>query len=265
MNTKLIKLAAAGALLASTSAYAHFQMLYTPESALEKGGSIQIREVFTHPFSDEHTMDIAGVEEFYVINKDKKTDLKDSLQPITFKGNKNSGKAFKSEYKARSTGDHVFVFTPKPYFEKNEDAYIQQITKMMVNVAGIPSDWDKVLGLKAEIVPLTKPYSIWVGSTFTGIVMSNGKPVPDAEIEVEFLNRTVDLMANKTGKSMVKAPQDSFETLTIKANKNGEFTFGIPKAGWWGFAALGVGPDKELNGKELSQDGVIWVQAKDMK
>jgi cobalt/nickel transport protein len=51
----------------------------------------------------------------------------------------------------------------------------------------------------------------------------------------------------------------------IKANKDGEFTFGIPKAGWWGFAALGVGPDSEYKGKELSQDAVIWVQAKDMK
>lgn len=264
MNSKLIKIVAAITLLAG-SAYAHFQMLYTPESALEKGTNIQIREVFTHPFSDEHTMDIAGVEEFYVVNKGEKIDLKDSLKPITFKGNHNSGKAFQSTYKARKMGDHVFIFTPKPYFEKNEDAYIQQITKMMVNVAGTPTDWDKVFGLKAEIVPLTKPYSIWTGGTFTGVVMSNGKPVPNAEIEVEYLNRKIDLKKNTTGKSLVKAPQDSFVTITIKANKDGEFTFGIPKAGWWGFAALGVGTDDKYEGKELSQDAVIWVQAKNMK
>jgi cobalt/nickel transport protein len=53
--------------------------------------------------------------------------------------------------------------------------------------------------------------------------------------------------------------------MTIKADVNGQFTFGIPRAGWWGFCALGVGPDTEHNGKELSQDAVIWVQARDMK
>ncbi|MDY0220284.1 MAG: hypothetical protein RBR67_04025 [Desulfobacterium sp.] len=39
---------------------------------------------------------------------------------------------------------------------------------------------------------------------------------------------------------------------------------GIPKAGWWGFCPLGVGPIKEHKGKELSQDAVIWVNAQDI-
>jgi cobalt/nickel transport protein len=264
MKKMMISAIAAGTVLAS-SALAHFQMVYTPESALTKGKKIELRHVFTHPFADEHTMDMAGVEEFYVINKDKKKDLKSTLKSINFKGNHNSGKGYKSTYKARKMGDHLFVMQPKPYFEKNEDAYIQQITKVVVNVAGAPTDWDKELGLKAEIVPLAKPYSIWTGGSFTGIVKSNGNPVPYAEIEVEYLNRDVDVKANKMGKSRVEAPQDSFVTMTIKANKDGEFTFAMPKAGWWGFCALGVGSDKEYKGKELSQDAVIWVQTKDMK
>jgi cobalt/nickel transport protein len=61
------------------------------------------------------------------------------------------------------------------------------------------------------------------------------------------------------------APQNSFITMGMKANVFGEFSFGIPKAGWWGFCALGVGPVKEYKGKELSQDAVIWVNAQDMK
>ncbi|MCG8332935.1 MAG: DUF4198 domain-containing protein, partial [Proteobacteria bacterium] len=35
--------------------------------------------------------------------------------------------------------------------------------------------------------------------------------------------------------------------------------------GDWGFAALGVGPDKTYKGKELSQDAVIWIRASDLK
>lgn len=270
---KKLAIALAFTLMAG-SAFAHFQMLYTPESALNKGETIELRHVFTHPFADEHTMDMGlqhdskdlmSVEAFYVINKDKKKDLLSTLKPISFKGHHNSGSAYKSTYKARRMGDHLFVIQPAPYFEANEDAYIQQITKMVVNVAGAPTDWDKELGLKAEIVPLTKPYAIWTGSTFSGVVKSNGEPVPFAEIEVEYLNRDVDLAANAMGPAYVEAPQDSFVTMGIKADQNGKFTFGIPKAGWWGFAALGAGSDTEYKGKELSQDAVIWVQAKDMK
>ncbi|MBN2964406.1 DUF4198 domain-containing protein [Sulfurospirillum sp. T05] len=264
MSQKFLgSMVAAGVL--ATGAMAHFQMLYTPESALEKPTNIELRHVFNHPFADEHTMDIAGIESFVVINKEQEKNLLDTLKPIEFKGNANSGKAYASTYQARRMGDHVFIITPAPYYEKNEDAYIQQITKTVVNVAGAPSDWDATFNLKAEIVPLTKPYAIWAGGTFTGIVMSEGKPVPFAEIEVEYLNHDVDLTTNSMGKPHVEAPQDAFVTMGIKANKDGEFTFGIPKAGWWGFAALGVGPDDEYKGKELSQDAVIWVQAKEMK
>lgn len=88
--------------------------------------------------------------------------------------------------------------------------------------------------------------------------------MPYAEVEIEYLNTPIDIDQNKTGALIVKAPQDSFVTLVVKADSHGVFTFGIPKAGWWGFAALGVGPDTEFKGKELSQDAVIWVQAKEM-
>jgi cobalt/nickel transport protein len=63
----------------------------------------------------------------------------------------------------------------------------------------------------------------------------------------------------------VTAPQDSFAVQTIFADDNGVFTFGIPRAGWWGFAALGVAPDYSHKEKECSLDAVIWLQAKDMK
>jgi len=258
----------------STSALAHFQMVYTPNTALTKGKTIELRHVFTHPFADEHTMNMgqqhdskefAPIEEFYVINKTKKKDLKNTLKDITFMGNYNSAHAYASRYKAKRMGDHILVMKPAPYYESSEDVYIQQITKTIINVAGTPTDWDKELGLKAEIVPLTKPYAIWEHGSFTGIVKSNGKVVPYADIEVEYLNRDVNLKTNSMGKDKIKAPQDSFITIGIKANKDGEFTFTLPKAGFWGFCALGVGSDKEYKGKELSQDAVIWVEARSMK
>ncbi|EEO26771.1 nickel transporter [Helicobacter winghamensis] len=256
-----------GVSLFASSAMAHFQMVYLPESALSKQTKEKLSLVFTHPFADEHTMDMESVNAFYVINpKGQKENLKNSLKPITWKGNTNSGKGYEITYNFKRLEDYIFVLEPAPYFEKNEDSYIQQFTKVIANLAGAPTGWDRDLGLEAEIIPLTKPYAIWEGSTFTGIVKSNGKPVPYAEIEVEFLNYEVNQTNNAFGKTpKLNAPQDSFVTIGIKANKDGEFTFGIPKAGWWGFAALGIGPKSKFKGKELSQDAVIWVQAKPLQ
>lgn len=245
---------------------AHFQMIYTPDMALEKTKTIDLKLVFTHPFEAGHTMDMGKPEQYFVVCKGKKTDLLPTLKPITWTSLTNSGLAYETTFKLRGMGDNVFCLVPSPYYEKEEDCYIQQITKMIVNTVGFPTDWDAEIGLPAEIVPLDKPYALWTGNVFRGIVKGDGKSVPFAEIEVEYINHQPlsDKNAFAT-KAEVKAPQDAFVTMTIKANENGEFAFGIPKAGWWGFCALGVGPAKEHNGKEMSQDAVIWVQARDMK
>ncbi len=263
---KMIGLTVLMVLAVAGSATAHFQMIYTPESALEKPQSIVLKLVFTHPFEAGHTMDMGVPEQFFVVRKGQKKDLRDRLKPIKWTSLTNSGAAYETSYKLRGMGDHVFCLVPAPYFEKEEDCYIQQIAKMVVNTAGFPTDWDTEMGLPAEIVPLDKPYALWTGNVFRGMVKSSGKPVSHAQIEVEYLNHRPLTAENSFAKEAeVQAPQDAFVPLTIGANGNGEFTFGIPRAGWWGFCALGVGPAIEYKGKALSQDAVIWVQARDMR
>ncbi len=253
-------------MLAASPALAHFQMIYTPESALNKGGDIPFKVVFTHPFEAGHTMNMGTPEAFVVQHKGKKQNILKMLKPITWTSLTNSGKAYEFSYKMRGMGDWVFGLSPAPYYEGSEDAYIQQFTKVIINVAGADTDWEELLGLPAEIKPLNKPYGIWAGSTFTGVVLGNGKPIPNAEIEVEYMNHAPIMAANLFAqKAEVESPQDCFVTMMIRADERGQFTFGIPKAGWWGFAALGAGPKDKYKGKELSQDAVLWIQAKDMK
>ena len=50
----------------SSQAFAHFQMIYTPEAAMTKGGKIPVVLVFTHPFEAGHTMDMGKPEQFFV-------------------------------------------------------------------------------------------------------------------------------------------------------------------------------------------------------
>ena len=60
--------------------------------------------------------------------------------------------------------------------------------------------------------------------------MSNGKPVPGADIEVEYVNHVPEMDNNCFAeKANAEAPQDSFVTMGIKADEHGMFTFGIPK------------------------------------
>ena len=265
-------------LCASTSAFAHFQMIYTPKAALGEGDSskIPLTLVFTHPFEAGHTMNMGAdasgeihpPKMFTVTAKGEQTDLLGKLKPITFKSLTNEGQGYAMDYRLKGMGDFVFCLDPGPYYEASEDIYIQQVTKVVVNKGGAPTDWDAALGLPVEIVPLDKPYALWTGNVFRGVVMRKDGdkmvPVPYAEIEVEYMNHEVKDNAF-VEEAKVEAPNDTLVTMGIKANKDGEFSFGIPKAGWWGFCALGAGGELQHDGKELSLDAVIWIQAVDMK
>ncbi len=272
----------------SGSVVAHFQMLYTPETAFTRGQATQFSMVFTHPVHGGPHMDMDPPEQFYVVSqrggdaKPKRTDLLKYVKPVDWLPNhqvntkqvaedglQNSTKAFSASLPRsviRSLGDHIFVLQPAPYYESGEDKYIQQFTRTMINVGGVPGNWAEPMGLPAEIQAYNKPYANWTGGVFRGRVLADGKPVPHAEIEIEFINHKPDQENNRfAAAGEVELPQDAYGTQTIYADDQGQFTIGLPRAGWWGICALAVGADTEHEGKPLSQDGVLWVQVKDMK
>ncbi len=263
----------AAAMTMSAPAEAHFEMMYTPKTSMEKAENLDMRIAFAHPAEAGHMMDMGGLKEFYAMykrgeNAPQKIDMKQYLKDISWKAGDSSAPAFSAAIprkEIRSIGDYVFVAVPGYYLEKEEDIYMQQITKLIVNVGGAPTIWNEPVGLPCEIVPMIKPYATWKGNVFQGQVLSGGKPVAGAEVEVEFMSHEPDLKANAFAqKSSVNYPNGALVTQTVIADENGIFTFGIPKAGWWGFAALGIGPENKYNGKELSQDAVIWIQAYDI-
>jgi cobalt/nickel transport protein len=256
------------------SAQAHFQLLYTPEAALPESAAVPLALVFSHPFDNGYTMAMGKPEAFYVVaqrgdSEPKTTDLMQYLEPIQWSGADSQAAAYLAHPPrsvTRSLGDYTYVLKPEPYYEKPEDKYIQQITKTVVNIGGLPGAWDEPLGLPVEIVPLNKPYANWVGGVFRAVVLANGKPVPHAEVEIEYLNHEPQIDAHRfdpTGR--VTAPQVSFANLSIRANADGEVSIGLPRAGWWGIAALNLDDGLQYKGKELSLDAVLWVKAADMK
>lgn len=253
----------AAAILLPATAQAHFQLIHAESPIVEGPGDVPLRLIFWHPFENGYAMDMDPPLAFYAVNRGERIDLMDRLAPITFKGARNDAAAYEASVPVTRPGDYVLVVEPAPYYEESEDIFIQQLTKVYLNHAEFPSDWMKPQDLPVEILPLNKPYNIVASSTFTGQVLSGGQPVAGAEIEVEYMAAEPDLSTN-AAKAAVAAPMPGGSVVAI-SDANGYFTFGIPRAGWWGFAALDSGPATEHLGKPLSQDAVIWVRAWDVR
>ncbi len=235
-------------------ARAHFQMIIPSQNIVTQSGprSIQLDIRFSHPFEGK-MMNMARPEEFGVLFGGKKQDLLDKLIPTRINGKQ----AWKASYTFKRPGDYIFYVTPEPYWEPAEDKFIIHYTKTVVDAYGLEEGWDEEVGLKTEIIPLVRPYGIYTGEMFRGIVKLDGKPVPYAEIEVEWYN----------AHHCYKAPSSPYVTAVIKADKNGVFAFAMPHEGWWGFAALSDG-GKILKHKGEPKDvelgAIFWVYVHDM-
>lgn len=253
----------AASCLAAPAANAHFQLIYSESSQIERAGDVPLKLIFWHPFENGYVMDMAMPQEFYAVHRGKRIDLLGTLKETRFTGKVNSAVAYDASVPVKRPGDYVLVVVPAPYYEESEDIYIQQITKAYLNRNQLPTDWMKPQGLATEILPLNKPNNVIAGSTFTGRVLADGRPVAGAEIEVEYMAAVPD-MAKNAPKEPVSGPMPGGTVVAI-SDDNGYFTFGIPKAGYWGFAALGSGPRKKHDGKTLNQDAVIWIHAHDVK
>jgi cobalt/nickel transport protein len=242
-------------LIISGQTFAHFGMVIPSDSMVmqEDTRVVNLMVSFSHPFEGVG-LELTKPHVFGVMANGKKQNLLSHLKKIQLMGHT----AWKLDYNVKRPGVFMFYMEPEPYWEAAEDCFIIHYTKTVVTAFGDDEGWDKEVGLKTEIVPLTKPYGLYAGNLFQGIVKLNGKPVPYAEVEVEFYNK------NKK----YTAPTDYMVAQTVKADQNGVFSYAAPKSGWWGFAALSLG-DFRLNhngeDKDVELGAIIWVKFHDMK
>ena len=244
------------ALLLPAVARAHFQVLVPSDDtvAVEDNRTITLDIRFTHPMAPGPVMDMAEGAKLGVLVRGEKEELTNSLTPRTLDGHA----AYTAEYTLKRPGAHVFYLEPAPYWEPDEESYLIHYTKVVVDAFGAWDGWDEPVGFPVEIMPLSRPYGLWTGNVFRGVVTHDGKPVPNAHIEVEYLNDARD----------VNPPATAFETQVIKADANGVFAYGLPKAGWWGFAAL-VDTEQTMESPsgetvEVETGALIWVRAVDI-
>jgi len=241
--------------------WAHFLVLL-PERDLvgAERRAVNLEIFFTHPMEGGPVMPLERPQKVGVFVRGKEYDLTPLLkvyqrpvyEPWRHETSDKKVPAWRLFYECTRPGDHVFYVVPEPYFEPAEGVFIQQITKVIVNAFGAETGWDAYLGFPIEIVPLVRPYGLWEGNLFCGRVLKDGKPLPGAEIEVEFLND-----------GSVRGVSGPFVTQVLKTDQEGEFCYTIPWAGWWGFAVLSEGKTLSKDGQEypLELDAVIWLRA----
>ncbi|HOK39573.1 MAG TPA: DUF4198 domain-containing protein [bacterium] len=235
---------------------AHFQMIIPSANIISQkdNKTINLDIRFTHPM-EMKMMNMAKPEKFAVKIKEKEIDLTNDIKPVKI----DECQAYNYSYKITEPGNYIFYIIPAPYWEPDEEIYIIHYAKTYVNAFGLEEGWDTIVGLKTEILPLTRPYGLWTGNIFSGQVYFNGEPYPNALIEVEYFNKD----------KKIKVPADPYITQTLITDENGIFHYAIPKAGWWGFAAL-IEDDKKMtspDGKEVNVEtgGIIWIYVIDMK
>lgn len=230
-------------------ASAHFVQLLPSADVLPEGGEVALSLVFTHPFDGGPVMQMDRPVQFGMLRGGERVDLSDRLVAAPV----GESMTWAAVVELTEPGPAQFYVQPQPYWEPAEGKYIIHYTKVLVDSWASGEGWDTPVGLPVEIMPLTRPTGIWAGNSFSGVVTREGQPVPFAEIEVEFVND-----------GSITAPNDAFVTQVIKADANGTFTYAMPRAGWWGFAAL-VKADEPVTSPEGAEvpvelGGLIWVQ-----
>ena len=221
-------------LIGTGKALAHFGMIIPSDSMIMQGDNRAITLVlsFSHPFEGVG-MELAKPYRCAVVGMEHK--------------------AWTLNYNINRPGVYTFHMEPRPYWESAEDCYITHYTKTIVAAFGDEEGWDQPVGLKTEIVPLTRPFGLYAGNVFQGMVMLDGKAVPYAEVEIEYYNKN----------EKAEAPTDYMVTQVAKADQNGVFTYAAPKAGWWGFAALNTSDEKirrDGEDKDVELGAVLWVE-----
>ncbi len=258
-------LATGAVLLAATSAWAHFGLVLPSDDIVtqEDNKTITVGVKFLHPM-EEHYMEMARPKQFGVLHAGKTTDLTAKLSATKGKSPDQDQEYtwWQTTYKIRRPGDYTFFLEPAPYWEPAEDKYIVHYTKVCVNALGMEAGWDEPTGLPTEIIPLSRPYGLWTGNLFSGQVLVDGKPAANVEVEIEYLNESPDNIA------VIRPPADPYVTQVVKTDANGIFHYAMPKAGWWGFAALTDAPwtlDHDGEAKSVELGAVYWVHVRDMR
>jgi uncharacterized GH25 family protein len=216
--------------------------------------------------SVEDSKDIKGLDSIFVIHEKEARKLHSAAIPdyYTVRGEKRETYTIPINKKSGffKPGDYIIVVTHKAHWKKYEGCYRQKVAKFCLNYLGfITNEPNRVLMNMPEIIPLVQPDSVYAGSLFRAeAVNDEGKRIPHAKIQIEYLNYTLgDTELDTTTGAFIK--EDIAETV-IFTDINGSFSFVPLRKGLWTFTLLDGDDNKFIQGKRLEYDSSISIQVK---
>ena len=146
--------------------------------------TINLEILFTHPMEQGPVMEMGFPRQFGVLVGGQKRDLLATLQAPQARWQERSTDAGQRGRAGRLR----FLHRAGAYWEPAEKKWIIHYAKVVVDVLGAEEGWDAMVGMPVEIEPLVRPFGLWAGNTFRGVVKHHGKAVPWAMVEVEYYN-----------------------------------------------------------------------------
>ncbi len=95
------------------------------------------------------------------------------LKPATIIGHQ----AWRAVYEVEQPGVYQFAMEPALFQSRGRPLH-HPLYQDCRGCFGDEKGWDVPLGLKMEIIPLTRPFADYSGNIFQGRVLLDGKPVP---------------------------------------------------------------------------------------
>lgn len=255
-----------GALLISASAMAHTQYLYTERLDVSGQNEVKMKTLFGHPGEGSEVGGVAvgtyegkamPAKEFFMIHNGEKVDLTSKIKEGQIKTDKNTVRTLDYTFTQADglKGQGSFVFVMVPHEATDEGYTFYGNPKLIITKDGAGSDWDKrVAPGYPEIIPLKNPADAWKEDVFVAkFVDKDGKAIPHARIDVDFINAKIDMKADIYQGGNTKPPKTSKRTYT---DDNGMFYFSAPKAGTYAIRAV-ASMDRE---KKQVHDTSLVVQ-----
>ncbi len=144
-------------LVSSDQASAHFGMLIPSDNMVmqDDNRTVNLQFSFSHPMEMVGT-EIVKPKAVNVVAGGQTDDLLGALKPVRVMDYSEWGLSCQ----IKRLGAYNSYMEPQPYLEPAEDAFIIHYTKTVVTAFGDDEVWDQEIGLKTEIVPLSKPFGL---------------------------------------------------------------------------------------------------------
>jgi len=219
-------------LLGLNNAEAHFQVLW-PTSGNgygQRGRPITWHYFWGHPY--EKIIFDTQRPKVYIVRPDGQRDPVEIRETET--KDEETGlrrRTFQIVYTPTSLGDSYLCLEAPPYFIPEEGLFWKDYVKQCLHVRA-ERGWERPVGMEMEIVPLTRPYGMEEGAVFKGQVLYQGKPLANAEVEIEKFN---GFYVKEDALPLDPYGQENLPLITkvSRTDLNGYLTYTLDEPGWW--------------------------------